>query len=118
MKTLYCDIETYSSADLKRTGAVKYAEAEDFEILLMSYAFDDEPIQVWDFTKDGTPPWLAWALTDPTIVKKAWNMAFERACFNSALGIFSRLYPLSRKRGKGCVRWRSAQLGYGQSQGK
>ena len=89
MKIFYCDLETFSSADLKRTGAVKYAEAEDFEILLMSYAFDDEPIQVWDFTKDGTPPWLAWALTEPTIIKKAWNMAFERACFNSALGIYT-----------------------------
>ena len=41
MKTFYCDIETYSSADLKRTGAVKYAEADDFEILLMSYAFNE-----------------------------------------------------------------------------
>lgn len=89
MKTLYCDIETYSSADLKRTGAVKYAEAEDFEILLMSYAFDDDPIQVWDFTKDGPPSWLAWALTDPTIVKMAWNISFERSCFNQALGIYT-----------------------------
>jgi DNA polymerase len=89
MKTFFCDIETYSSADLKRTGAVKYAEADDFEILLMSYAFDDEPIKVWDFTKDGPPSWLAWALTDPTIEKMAWNISFERACFNKALGIYT-----------------------------
>ena len=89
VKILYCDIETYSSADLKRTGAVKYAETEDFEILLMSYAFDDDPIQVWDFTKDGPPSWLAWVLTDPTIVKMAWNISFERSCFNQALGIYT-----------------------------
>ena len=89
MRTLVCDIETYSSADLKKTGAVKYAEAPDFEILLMSYAFDDEPVRVWDFTQNGTPPWLAETLTDPEVLKVAWNMAFERSCFNAALGIYT-----------------------------
>ena len=89
MRTLICDIETYSSADLARTGAVKYTEAEDFEILLMSYAFDDDPVTVWDFTTDGTPPWLAEVLTDPDVLKVAWNMAFERSCFKAALGIYT-----------------------------
>jgi len=89
VRTLICDIETYSSADLSRTGAIKYAEAEDFEILLMSYAFDDDPVEVWDFTQDGTPPWLANVLTDPDVLKVAWNMSFERACFNAALGLYT-----------------------------
>ena len=89
MRTFICDLETYSSADLPRAGAVKYAEAEDFELLLMSYAFDDAPVQVWDFTKDGAPEWLADTLTDPNVVKVAWNMAFERACFNAALGLYT-----------------------------
>ena len=89
MRTLICDIETYSSVDLARAGAIKYAEAEDFEILLMSYAFDDEPVTVWDFTENGAPEWLAEALIDPEILKVAWNISFERACFNSALGIYT-----------------------------
>lgn len=89
MRTLVLDLETYSSADLKRTGAVKYAEAPDFEILLMSYAFDDDPVALWDFTEQGTPAWLAPALLDPDLVKVAWNMAFERACLNKALGIYT-----------------------------
>jgi DNA polymerase len=89
VRTLLCDIETYSSEDLARTGAIKYAEAEDFEILLMSFAFDDDPVTVWDFTEQGAPPWLAEALTDPDILKVAWNISFERACFNSALGIYT-----------------------------
>ena len=88
-RTLVCDIETYSSADLARTGSVKYAEAEDFEILLMSYAFDDDPVRVWDFTRDGVPPWLVDTLTDPNVLKVAWNMAFERSCFNAYLGIYT-----------------------------
>jgi DNA polymerase len=89
MRTFVCDLETYSSADLPRTGAVKYAEAKDFEILLMSYAFDDDPVQVWDFTHDGIPSWLKAVLLDETVTKVAWNMGFERACFNAALGIYT-----------------------------
>lgn len=89
MRTFICDIETYSSADLARTGAVKYTEADDFEILLMSYAFDDELVQLWDFTIRGAPDWLPGVLTDPDVLKVAWNMSFERACFNGALGIYT-----------------------------
>ena len=88
MKTFFCDLETFSSADLSRTGAVKYTEAEDFEILLLSYAMDDDPVQVWDFTAQGTPDWLADVLTDDSIVKVAWNIAFERACFRR-IGVYS-----------------------------
>lgn len=89
MQTLTLDLETYSSADLKRVGAAKYVEAEDFEILLMSYAVDDEPVRVWDFTKNGVPWFLAKALTDPEVLKVAWNIAFERSCFRAALGVYS-----------------------------
>lgn len=35
MKELHIDIESYSSADLGKCGVYKYAEAEDFEILLL-----------------------------------------------------------------------------------
>ena len=35
------DIETFSSVDIKN-GAYAYAEAPDFEILLISYKFSDE----------------------------------------------------------------------------
>lgn len=88
-RTLILDIETYSGADLARGGSYKYAEAEDFEILLMSYSFDDDPVQVWDFTRDGVPPWLVPSLLDPDVHKVAWNMSFERNCFNLSLGIYS-----------------------------
>ena len=89
MRTFICDLETYSSADLRRTGPTKYAEEDDFDILLMSYAFDDDPVAVWDFTSQGTPPWLAEVLTDPDVLKVAWNMSFERSCFNAALGVYT-----------------------------
>lgn len=87
--TLFIDLETFSSEDLAKAGVFKYVEAPDFEILLMSYAFGEEPVRVWDFVQDGPPPWLAEALTDPGIVKAAHNYQFERACLNKALGDYT-----------------------------
>ena len=77
-RTLFLDLETYSSADLVKTGVFKYVEAPDFEILLMSYAWDDGPMQMWDFTSDGVPPWLSKALTDQSTQTVAHNCQFER----------------------------------------
>lgn len=42
---LSIDIETYSSIDLIESGVYRYVEADDFEILLFAYAFDDEPVE-------------------------------------------------------------------------
>lgn len=86
---LFIDLETFSSEDLAKAGVFRYVEAPDFEILLMSYAFGEEPVRVWDFVQDGPPPWLAEALTDPEIVKAAHNYQFERACLNKALGVYT-----------------------------
>lgn len=89
-RAIVLDLETYSSADLTKTGVFKYVEAPDFEILLMSYIVPfGESVQIWDFTRDGTPPWLAELLVDPEVIKVAHNCQFERACLNKALGIYS-----------------------------
>ena len=47
---LLVDIETYSSADIARAGSFKYVESDDFEILLLAYAWDKEPVRVIDLT--------------------------------------------------------------------
>lgn len=86
---LVLDLETFSSADLPRGGVKKYTEAPDFEILLMSYAWDGGPVQLWDFTRDGPPDWLPAALTDHTITKIAWNVSFERTCLNAAFDLYT-----------------------------
>ena len=39
-QVLSIDLETYSSADLSKCGVYRYVEADDFEILLLAYAFD------------------------------------------------------------------------------
>lgn len=38
MKTLSIDLETYSSADIGKTGVYRYSESSDFEILLFGYS--------------------------------------------------------------------------------
>ena len=46
MKKLSIDLETYSSVDLGKSGVYKYAESEDFEILLFAYSIDDGEVKV------------------------------------------------------------------------
>ena len=36
MKTISIDLETYSDVDLQKCGVYKYAQSENFEILLRS----------------------------------------------------------------------------------
>ena len=80
------DIETYSSADIK-LGAYAYAQAPDFEILLIGYSFDGGPVQVVDCKQgDECPQEFMQALTDPNVIKTAYNANFERTCLAAALG--------------------------------
>lgn len=83
MRTMFVDIETYSSASLPDVGVYKYASSPDFDILLFGYAFDDAPVEVVDLTVDHFPEHLRAALYDPTIVKVAHNSQFERCCLSS-----------------------------------
>jgi len=45
---LAIDIETYSSRDITKCGVYAYTEAEDFEILLFAYAYDEEEVKLID----------------------------------------------------------------------
>ena len=48
LRVMHLDIETYSSAALPKCGVYRYCDALDFEILLLSYAFDDAPVVTVD----------------------------------------------------------------------
>lgn len=83
MKTLSIDIETYSSNDLKTSGVYKYAEAEDFEILLFAYSVDGGPVEIIDLALgEKLPREINHALLDPTILKYSFNAQFERVCIS------------------------------------
>lgn len=86
MKTIRIDIETFSSADLSKCGVYKYAEAQDFEILLFGYSVDGGAVQVVDFAAGETlPPEILDALTDRSVQKWAFNANFERICLSRYL---------------------------------
>lgn len=79
MDILSIDVETYSSEDIKTSGAYKYCESEAFEILLFAYAFNDEPVEIIDITNyEVLPERVIKALADPSIIKSAFNANFER----------------------------------------
>ena len=84
---LSIDIETYSEVDLSTAGVYKYAEDPSFEILLLGFALDDQPVRVIDLTERELPAWMDEALTDPEIIKCAWNANFERTCLARLLGV-------------------------------
>lgn len=88
MKTLSIDIETYSSANLTKTGVYRYVEAPDFEILLFGYSIDSQPVRVVDLAcGEKIPEEVLAALEDESVIKWAFNAAFERICLSRFLGL-------------------------------
>lgn len=82
---LSIDIETKSSVDISKAGAYRYAESEDFQILLFAYKWDDNLVKLVDFTAgELLPQEVAFALQDPDVIKHAYNAAFEWYCLNQA----------------------------------
>ena len=87
MKTLSIDIETYSDIPLQKTGVYRYCESPNFEILLFGYSIDSGPVQVVDLAcGDHIPKEVLAALEDDSVIKWAFNAAFERVCLSRYLG--------------------------------
>lgn len=85
MKHLSIDIETKSSMDIKKTGAYKYAQSSDFEILLLAYKVDAEQVMVVDLAQgEKVPAEIVEALDDKNVIKHAYNAVFEWWCLNQA----------------------------------
>lgn len=94
MRTISIDIETYSPEPLTSAGVYKYAEHPDFDILLLAYSIDDQPVQVIDLAQgEAIPTHILAALTDRTITKYAYNANFERVCLTHYLRKRNHLHP-------------------------
>lgn len=86
MSRLHIDIETYSPVSIADCGNYKYAMHPDFRILLVAFAFDDEPVRIADLASgEPVPACILNALVDPDVVKVAHNAVFERVCFTMLL---------------------------------
>lgn len=107
---LHIDLETYSGVSIKDAGVYRYVEDPDFHILMLGYAFDDEPVQVIDLMDEldmsvgahneypDDPamqmgyilaqyyPRLTRALLDSETTVVAQNAVFERICLSRTFG--------------------------------
>ena len=111
MRVLGIDIETYSGTDLIKSGVYAYSSAPDFKILLFAYAFDDDEVKVFE-PDSGIPREVLEALTDPDVIKTAYNAEFEITCIQRAFGI--DLDPAQWR----CTMIQAAELGLPQSLGQ
>jgi len=81
--SLSLDLETRSSVDIAKSGVYRYAESEDFDILLFGVSVNREPVKVYDLAcGDTVPDEILQALTDPAVLKSAYNSSFERVCLS------------------------------------
>ena len=88
MKHLSIDLETYSSVPIDKSGAFKYIQSPDFEILLFAYSVDGSPVEVIDLACGETiPDRITKAITDEQYIKHAYNAAFEWNCLSKYFGI-------------------------------
>lgn len=88
---LSIDIETYSSVDLAKAGIYKYAESPDAEVLLFAYSINGGTVEVVDVANgEQIPVEVLKALSDESVIKWAFNAAFERVFLSIWL---KRNYP-------------------------
>ena len=91
IEMLSIDLETRSSVDISKAGVYKYAESPDFDILLFGVSINGGPVIVYDLAcGNSIPDKILTALSDPGIIKWAYNASFERVCISIWL---RRNYP-------------------------
>lgn len=85
---LAIDIETYSDVSLPDCGVHKYVASDAFEILLFAYSVDGGEIKAADLASgESLPEEVMRMLLDDTVIKTAFNAAFERICINRYFGV-------------------------------
>ncbi len=110
IRELGIDIETYSGEDLTKCGVYRYAEAPDFEVLLFAYSVNGGRVRIADLASgEQLPDAIREALTDPNVLKTAYNAAFERICLSRMLGMPSGEYLPAEQ--WDCTMVRAARLG-------
>ena len=93
IKTLSIDLETFSDIDLSKCGVYRYVESPAFEILLFGVSVNGGGVVVYDLAQgEKIPNEILAALTDDSVIKWAFNAAFERVCLSKYLGLTSGEY--------------------------
>ena len=80
------DIETRSDKDISKCGVYAYIDTPYFDILLFAYSIDGQPVQVVDMANgEEIPENVLAALVDENVIKRAFNVNFERVCLSKYL---------------------------------
>mgnify|MGYP000347050328 FL=1 len=80
------DIETRSDKDISKCGVYAYTDTPYFDILLFAYSIDGQPVQVIDMANgEEIPENVLAALVDENVIKRAFNVNFERVCLSKYL---------------------------------
>lgn len=91
MKSITIDLETKSDKDITKCGVYAYADSPYFDILLFSYSVDGDEVYIVDIANgEKIPDDILKALTDEAIIKRAFNVNFERVCLSRYL---AKNYP-------------------------
>ena len=86
MQILSLDFESFSKLDLPKVGTSRYWRHKSTRPLLLGWAIDDDPVEVWRIAEgQKCPKKLKEALRDPDVVKCAWNAPFEMQAFEFGL---------------------------------
>lgn len=88
---LHVDFETRAMVELrgpKSVGLYNYMHHPQTDVLLLGWAFDSEPVEIWNVIQgDPMPNKLQKGLEDSKQTLDAFNSTFERYCFDFKLGI-------------------------------
>ena len=80
------DIETRSDKGISKCGIYAYTDTPYFDILLFAYSIDGQPVQVVDMANgEEIPENVLVALVDENVIKRAFNVNFERVCLSKYL---------------------------------
>lgn len=86
MKMIEIDLETRSDRDITKCGVYAYVDSPYFAITLMSVSVDGGAVQLYDLANgDRVPDRILSALSDENVVKRAFNVNFERVCLSKYL---------------------------------
>jgi DNA polymerase len=98
MRHLHLDVETKALRDLMAMGARKYSECPQFATILLSWAWDNEPVQTLDMYHEPYPGYMLQRFA-PDVLDAlrtkfvglfliwAWNAPFEMITLAKYLGI-------------------------------
>ncbi len=79
MNSITLAVRTYSDVDMDVYGAYKHIQDDSFEIMLIAYAIDDNPVEIVDITDgESMPVKLRKALLDTAVCKFTLDSIYER----------------------------------------